>query len=627
MSEEQENAVIAQLDRMEAAAKGYKAKVAGEDDKRWKKYADFALGGKNHWRNYQGGLALQFTNNRLGQNLATQNALLSDMNIAAEFQPREPGDEVPAALSNILKDYIFEARNVPATFDLMQVETSVLGTGIGMTWWNPELRDGKGDVDVTFWPARNVYTEPGKHDFDDMRFMFVELWLDKAECKNKWGIKEPEGGPEDTSADMWEQVEPANVEGGGRAYNVAAAGESVPSTTTSLIPARNFFTSGEDADKFRVQQWWIRDDDHPKGRVIVRCGRHIVEDKDNYDHGKWPFFHFADQISALGFWADCTMRQAIPVQKELNVVESVIAMNLHTTTATPWVNYVGSGISNEMLQTRGNVANAVLNCRGPHLKPERMHPQPLQANLFSYRDMLLQTLDDLQGIMASIPPGARGWPQSGDVVSEMRETQLVHMRPKATNRARGVKRCVELIGATAQEFYTDKRWVRLVGSLPMALQGMVDPKDPKREQVIKTVSDHNGNETNVHYVQIKPDAIKHHLDVKIVEATWQPLSLKTQIDEFLKLNERDPEAVPISAIIEIMPAGPVKERILRSAREAEAAAKAEAEAPQPEGGMPGAAPPMPGMGMPGQPPMPGAMPPMGGGMPPMMPPPPMMGGM
>lgn len=613
MSERDERAIIAQLDRMERAAKADKAKVAGENDSRWKKYADFALGGANHWKGYTGDCALKYTNNRVGQNLATQHALLGDMNVAAEFQPREPGDEVPAALMNILKDYIFEARDVPATFDLMQVETSTFGTGIGMVWWNPELRDGKGDVDVTFWPARNVYTEPGQFNFDDMRYMFVEVWLDKAECKNNWGVKQPESGPEDKSDTMWDQEEPASSSGG--SIDLTVDGDT---THTALTPATEFFSSGENGDKVRVQQWWIRDKDHQGGRVLTRCGESIVEDKDNYDHGKWPFFEFRDLVSARGFWGDCTMRQAIPIQKELNVVESIIATNIHTSTATQWINPANSGVSNEMLQTYGAVPGAVFPVRSLAVKPERVHPPPIQANLFSYREKLLQSIDDIQGIQASIPPGARGWPQSGDVVSEMRETQLVHMRPKATNRARGVKRCVELIGATAQEFYREKRWVRLVGSLPMALSGMVDPTDPKREQTIKTVTDFDGNETNVHYLEIKPDAVKHHLDVRIVEATWQPLSLKAQIDEFLKLNERDPEAVPISAIIELMPGGPVKERILRLARESEAAQAAEP--PPGEAGMAGA-PPMPGM-PPGMPP-PGGMPPMPGG--PMMSP--SMGGM
>ena len=614
---EDEAAINAKLDRMEQAAKADKAKVAGDDNCRWKHYQNFYLGGSNHWADYDGSLTLQFTDNRIGRNVNIKESLISELKSNAEFQPREPGDEVTAALLNAALEYLMERRHIREKEERMSRVASVIGTGVGKVVWDAEADGGIGDVDVFVVPSEDFYVEPGVTDLDDARYVFYERWMDPAEIELRWGIK-PKDLQADTEQqdDSWE-LEDSPKKSGGRTHHIVAAGEDAATTTTNLVPAP--FISDDETEKAKVQEWFVRESDkkkYPGGRMIVRVGRHIVEDKKNpYEHGRWPYYHMVDVEDPKRFWGDTVVRQAIPLQKALNIVVSCIQSGINLNVNTPWVNYAGSGIPNEFLQTYGSTGNTVFNCRGPHVKPERLPPPGVHGDLFQWLHENKEEIDKIMRVQDVIPPGARGYPASGDVVERLQDVQMVEIRQAANFRARGIRRRTELIGATIQQFYKDGRYVRLVGPLPRYLEGFVDPEDETRKnEIVQSEGD------GLHYVKMNPDNMKRPVDTKVVESTFEPMSWKAQVDSLIKLHELDPEAVTVADIIDLkFHMGPIRDIVRRRQQKREE----EAAQPPPEEPMPpdmGMGPDMMGGGMP-----PMGMPPMGGGMPPPPGMPPMMG--
>jgi hypothetical protein len=402
-------------------------------------------------------------------------------------------------------------------------------------------------------------------------------------------------------------------------YHLDSAGEDVPSTVTGKIPAEGYFSTGEEANKVRREEWWIRDDaievtegdegevkkskKYPKGRLIVRIGSQIVEDKPHpYEHGKWPYAADIDELDPKQFWADTSVRHAIPVQKEHNVVFSVLVNNMHLNTSTPWLNPYNSGVSNADLQTKGSVGGAVINHR-PNAVPQRMPPTSVSNALFEWYDRTKNEIDELMQIQDVVPPGARGYPSSGEVIEQLRESQLVKVRARANNRARCVRRIVELLGATIAQFYTEKRYIRIIGPLPEALQRLAADSLGDEEGPVRP------NGKGGYFVEVDPDAISRRLDVSVREAVWQPLSKKAQIDQLTDIMEKQggvPPDAPIqpSDILEFMGGDTIIDRMKRkiAKREAEAAQEPPPQEPPPDMGAP--AQPMP--------PMPGPMPPMGG---------------
>ena len=602
-----EAAMNAQLNKMGAAGTAYRDKVSGVNCRRWKHYTDFALG--NHWGDYDGDLEVLYTDNCIGKNLKTKANLVNEMHIAAEFHPREPGDEQMTALMNAVIRYYWEYARIPEVLDRAGMIADRIGTGFVKVHWDPSTNDGLGDVRADWVPSENIITEPGKVKFDDCRWMREVSWLDPAEVKTKYGGLPKSSGDENEN-DRMGDLEDAKSGTTGTMYNVVDYDEALATTTTGKLPAEGFFSTSEEHGKVRREEWYVRDNaievtegdegekqskkKYKNGRYIVRIGTQIVEDKEfPYDHGKWPYARDVDVLDPKQFWGDTDVRPAIPVQKEHNLCFTIIANTMHLNTNTPWLNPFNSGVSNSDLQTNGSRSGGVINHR-PNAEPSRMPPGAISNQLFEWFDRTDEKIDKLMGIQDVVPPGARGYPASGEVIEQLRESQLVNIRARANNRARCVRRIVELLGATVAQFYTEARYIRLTGPLPEALNRLAadslnDPEGPIRP---------NGKDG--YFVKIDPKAISKRLDAEIREATWEPLSKKAQIDQLIKVSEMPggDQVVMPSDVIQLMGLGVMGDRMARKVekREAEAAAAPPAPPEQPMGPPPGMGGPMPQMG-------------------------------
>jgi hypothetical protein len=619
LSDADEAAINKQLDRMHAVGIADRDKVSGYDCTRWKHYTDFALG--RHWEGYDGDLEVLYTDNRIGRNLRTKANLVNEMHIGAEFEAREPGDEVPAALQNAVKDLYWEQLGIPETLDRVGMMADRLGTGLIKVHWDPQANEGLGDLRADWWPTDQAIGEPGKVKFDDMRWFCTWSWLDQKECETKYGGKPEDPGEENKNADMGD-LEDRTRDTTGTMYNVSDYDAPLETTTTGKMPADSFFSADEDSKKVLREEWWVKDDaievtegdegektkkkKYPGGRLIVRVGKQIVVDKKNpYDHGKWPYAKDIDELDPKRFWGDTSIRHAIPVQKEHDVCFSIIANNMHLNTNTPWINPFNSGIDDGDLQTQGSIAGGIIRCR-PNAPPSRMPPTAISHNLFDWYDRTAEEIDNLMEIQQVIPPGARGYPASGEVIEQLRESQLVKIRARANNRARCVQRVVELLGATVAQFYTEERYIRIVGPLPEALRKLAADSIGDEEGQIRP------NGSNGYFVKVDPKAIARRLDVRVIEAVWEPLSKKSQIDQLthlMELQERVPPDAPIQpedimALTQLGTAGDQmqrradKRKAEMAAAEQEAAQAAQPMGPDPnmQGPPPVAAPPVQMMG-------------------------------
>ena len=592
--EEKELAINVQLDRLAQDAERDKAKVAGDKNCEWEKYYDLFYGGDRHWKNYPGSLPIKVSNNKIGRNIEQLVALVSDMKISAEIAPAEPGDEITARLLEAAKQYGWQKRNLQHRLKGVIKDAAVLGTGFAKTWWNPAIDDW----DVTPVPPEDFFVAPGaaslkKHECS---YCFYRTWLDRAQVKARWG-KDVAGGSEENEPSFRDSKEGVTESSGERHYNMAAAGETQPTTTEEYLPGRHL-TSYKGGDKVCVEEWYIDDPDtkkYPRGRMIVRVGRRIVEDKNNpYEDGEWPFDDLVHTIVAHRLWGDTVVRQAGQLQRELNVLDSLIVYNTHISSSSIWFTYPGS-VSASELQAAAGVPGQAFTVPNPNMVPKRDYPPALPQAILQYRDDVQDSIDKVMRIQEVVPPGSRGWPSSGEVVDKMMEAQQVEVREFSDHVSDFVCRVTAKIASRCQQFYTGTRYARILGPLPKALEGLEDPETG--EPIVQSVDD------GLHYVKFNRDNLKKGYDVAIVESTWQPLSMKARFDMLMKLKEAFPEDIMIEHVLANLDMKG-KDAILRDKR-----AMQEAPPPAP-GGMPPGAPPMgppPGPPMGGPPPMQGMM--------------------
>lgn len=591
--EERERAINIQLDRLAQDAISDKAKVAGDGNAEWEKYYDLYYGGERHWKNYPGSMPVKITNNKVGRNVEQKVALVSDMKISAEIAPAEPGDEITARLLEAAKQYGWAKRNLQHRMKSVVKDAVVVGTGFAKTWWNPTIDDW----DVSPVPPEDFFPAPGapslrKHECP---YCFYRGWWNRAEVKARWGM-DSTGGSEHPEPSFRDAKDTGSEATGERHYNMAAAGTAQPTTTAEYLPGRHI-TSADGADKVCVEEWYLDDPDtkkYPRGRMIIRVGRRIVEDKNNpYEDGEWPFDELVDTIIPHRLWGDTTVRQAAQLQRELNVLDSLIVYNTHISTSNIWFTYPGS-VSAEELQASAGIPGMAFTVPNPNMVPKQVYPQAIPQALLQYRDDVLDSIDKVMRILEIVPPGSRGWPSSGEVVDKMMEAQQVEIREFSDHVSDFICRVTAKIASRCQQFYTGTRYARILGPLPRALEGLIDPEtgDP----VVESVDD------GLHYVKFNRDNLKKGYDVAIVESTWQPLSMKARFDMLMKLKQAFPDDIMIEHVLANLDMKG-KEAILRDKR---AAAEAQAAAPPPPGpeaggGMPPGAMPPPPMGAPPQP--------------------------
>lgn len=595
LTDASEGEIVARVNQMLDRAKEKRAKVAGSENENWETLFDFYVGGANHWKGYPGPLTgyQQHTNNRIGRNIEIAEALLEEMNISAEVHPQEPGDEVAAALLDVGKDAILSRDYNRHAISLASRYARIIGTGYLKVWWDSDLTGGLGDVRVQMWPAEDIWIDPDALDLDGARYVITQTRMDAAEVESRYGLTEPEtSAPKDS-----ELGERADTQGASprETTNTIASDGTDDGGSTHLMPGKAFFSSGDSKREVVVREVWVRDDPEkwPNGRHIVIAGKRVVIDEDQpYNHGKWPFAHMVDVTDPKSFYGDAAGRQAIELNRELNLVESLIALGLHLNTVPAWLRFPQGRVKKSDLQKNAAKPTAVIDCAHPGFAPKRLELGNVNPRLFDYRQMLIESIDKAMRVQDVIPPGARGFPASGEVVRELRESQLVEVRQKAGNKARCLKRVVELTVSIIQQFYATDRWVRITGPLPNALEGMVD---------LDMVRPEGGVTDDSFWVKMNPDNMKHGWDIRIVESTWEPLSRRAQIDNLSKVAEKDGfNTVTVGDLVQLEQGGYQIERLKRKIRQREKA-QAEAEAAQaqaqagPPPGPPQGAPPQGGV--------------------------------
>ena len=87
--------------------------------------------------------------------------------------PREKADEMDAKTLSAILPVVFERNNYELTYSnaaWYKLKHGVVAKGV---FWNKELEDGMGDIDIRYIDILNVFWEPGIRDIQDSRNLFI----------------------------------------------------------------------------------------------------------------------------------------------------------------------------------------------------------------------------------------------------------------------------------------------------------------------------------------------------------------------------------------------------------------------------------------------------------------------
>ena len=109
----------------------------------------------------------------LFNSLTNKHADIMDNYPEPNVLPREMADEEDAQTLSSILPVVFERNEYEETYDRGNWYKLKHGFAPYGTFWNNELEDGLGDIDIRFVDALNIFWEPGITDLQDSRNLFV----------------------------------------------------------------------------------------------------------------------------------------------------------------------------------------------------------------------------------------------------------------------------------------------------------------------------------------------------------------------------------------------------------------------------------------------------------------------
>lgn len=210
-----------------------------------------------------------------------------------------------------------------------------------------------------------------------------------------------------------------------------------------------------------VYEYWEKPTtEHPRGRLIVVAGGKLLKnDEMPYDHLEIPFAEIEDFPVPGRFWPVTMVEQAIPIQKEINVLASKIEEHTCVNAFPKLFRFQGDGM--EVPWTNEAGQEIMLNSR--QTMPESWDPPQLSQDVYKRTDMLREHLDDIFSTHAASKGQAPTGVKSGVAIAFLLEQDDTQHGPlfRSYHRAR------ETVGrhsiALAKQFYDEPRKIKVLG--------------------------------------------------------------------------------------------------------------------------------------------------------------------
>lgn len=351
--------------------------------------------------------------------------------------PRERGDEKDAQILSSILPVVFERNEYEQTYDKAawyKLKHGVVAKGV---FWNKELENGLGDIDIRFMDILNIFWEPGITDLQKSRNLFVIDLKDN---------------------DLLEQEYPQlrNKLGG------------------QIIEAKQYVHDDNvDVSKKSVVVDWYYKKRTPEGRTILHyckfCGSEVLFASENepenypngfYDHGKYPVEFdvlFPEEGSPVGFGYIAIMKSP---QLYIDKLSQVILENSMMSAKVRYLVKKGSGINEDEFL---DWSRPVVYYEGD---PSNIIPLEVQQVGGSVINMLQMKIDELKETSSNrdVSQGSTsGGVTAAAAIAALQEAGNKTSRDMIASAYRSYTQECYLAIELIRQFYDEMRTFRIVG--------------------------------------------------------------------------------------------------------------------------------------------------------------------
>ncbi len=413
---------------------------------------------------------------------------LTDNNPKVHVQPRQSpddkglADKIQAALDYLwYTNYMRQERLREAVIHMLKY-----GTALFKIVWNPELKDGLGDVEYTVVHPMNFYPDPRAYTLEDMDYYFVKMpksieyimrrWPNKGHVvipDSDWHETEDlQGRAKDTGEEVATLVEYGFRDEDGNVCIMYYAGHVV----------LDVFGGRYDEDEEESPEAEdIEEDEEKEGEPV-------------YPHNKFPFAKMVDYPSEKEFWGIGEIEVAEIAQRLINSFEAQMIDNTRMMANSQWiVNKAESGLDEADADMLDNSPGSAIFTHNGGV--DRIPGVPIPAHIPQHLESLIFWLEQILGVHDVVqgrqPEGVR----AASAIIALQEAANVRVKEKANHMEAAIRQLSEQAISLILDNYEEDRMVRVAGdSVPTTLNvrealeervldmaqeaGMVAPQQP-----------------------------------------------------------------------------------------------------------------------------------------------------
>ncbi len=376
----------------------------------------------------------------LFNSIANKHADIMDSFPEPNVLPREESDEEDAKTLSSILPVIFERCGYEETYSdaaWYKLKHGVVAKGV---FWNKELEDGMGDIDIPFIDLLNIFWEPGITNLQDSRNLFIVKLKDN---------------------DLLEQEYPQLLEKtGGQVIDIA-----------QYVHDDQVDTS----EKSVVVDWYYKKKVGLGKTVVHYCkfvGDQVLYASENdpeyalrgyYDHGKYPVVFdvlFPEEGTPVGFGYIAIMKSP---QMYIDKLSQVILENAVMYTKPRYFGKKSVGINKEQFL---DLSQPIVDVEGD-ISEERFRPievRPLSGTILNVLNMKIDELKETSSNRDISQGSSSGGVTAAAAIAALQEAGSKSSRDMIQASYRSYTQECYLAIELIRQFYDEDRCFRILGT-------------------------------------------------------------------------------------------------------------------------------------------------------------------
>lgn len=332
------------------------------------------------------------------------------------------------------------------------------GTGIQKCWWNPNAKNGIGDVAVSNVDPRHFFPSPGATDIQNAHYVIfaaniplATVYRDFPEARGK--IK---GGVWDEELTVNKNVTSQRND----TLNLGPVSNTAGTSTTDFARSPEGRDGVMNRDKMvTLIELWERDDEGQSWVTIMANGVLLKHMPNPFKHNKFPFIRYVDYDIPSCFWGMGEVAQLEKLQMSINQRRAQATDILKITGNPPFVADSNSGINPKAMTNRPGT----IIFKNPGSQVDWLNPPNLPAALFTIQEMDKQDFDSISGVMDVTQGRKPTGIEAASAIAELQEAAQTRIRFKVRTMEASLQELGSQIVSLVQQFYDDERVIRIVG--------------------------------------------------------------------------------------------------------------------------------------------------------------------